>query len=211
MTSAMPSLNLYCLPFISCYFCPGITANGTLESMRVTKRDEIVGERGIARATHQNIRDASFSISSHCYRHRQRPRISASKVLHPRLERHCITRPPEAIAFADQIADRDAFNAPTDGEGKAASVRDRPSYADTSQVLIRHRHDRFRWTGSSRQDSVRVARVEQVRSGCIDRGLLDPLVRLHVQRNAPAAITQLDRLINDGRYPRAIGQRRYIR
>src|SRR5437660_10679450 len=106
--------------------------------MRVTKRDEVVGKSGIARATHQNIRDAPLSISSHCHGHRQRPGISASEVLHSRLHRHCITWPPKAIALADQIAHGDAFNAPTDYEGEAASVRDRPSNADPSQVLIGH-------------------------------------------------------------------------
>src|SRR5437588_4406071 len=173
-------------------------------------RDEVIREGGIARATNQNIRYTSLSISSHCYGHRQRPRISTPKVLNSGLHRHCIAWSPEAIALADQIPNRHPFNAPTDGKSEAASVGHRPSYPDPSKVLIRDRHDRFGWTGSSGLDSVRIARVEQVRPGSIDGGFLNPLVCLHVQGNAPATITQLNRLIHNRRDSRAVGERRCI-
>src|SRR5437764_14724734 len=155
--------------------------------------DGVVGEGSVAGPPVRDVRHAPPTVAAHGYRHAQRPHVApAPDVVDARLDRDAVTRSAEAVALADDVSDGDALYAPAEAGRPPARLRHGEDDADAREVPVGHRHDRRGGATAPGLHAVRVARVDEVDAGAVERGLPESLVHVRAEDEPPAAIAQPD-------------------
>src|SRR6185436_6701712 len=107
-----------------------------------TEQDDVVGERRIAMAAgDQTVGDAPRAIAVDGVWNRQRERVGASRVADARFGRDGVSGAPEAVAVADQVLHRDAFESAAQAHSEPLPALAGVARSDPGHVLIGHRHD----------------------------------------------------------------------